>query len=149
MTEQETKVLLNKILKQLFYKILRLQEKVVSKSTNAAVSRTEMHMLETIDDMPDATLTNVAEKLGITKATASVSAARLKRKNFIEKVKSDNDKRKNMLQLTEEGKVCCGKHRQFHEMMVESMLKDFKIDQYPEVLISFNNLYDFFSAFEE
>jgi DNA-binding MarR family transcriptional regulator len=149
MTEQEIKVLLNKILKELFYKIMRLQEKVVSRSANSTISRTEMHMLEAIEDSKFATLTNVAEELGITKATASVSAARLKKKDYIEKVKSDKDKRLNMLQLTDKGKDCCSKHRQFHDMMVQSMLKDFKISQYPEVLISLRNLNNFFNGFEE
>lgn len=149
MTEQEIKVLLNRILKELFYKILRLQEKVVSRNTNGAISRTEMHMLEAIEDSPMATLTNVAEELGITKATASVSAARLKKKNYIEKVKSDKDKRLNILQLTEKGQICSGKHRQFHEAMVESLLNDFKVAQYPEILVSLRNLSDFFSGLEK
>lgn len=146
MTEQETKDLLNKILKEIFYKILRLQEKAVSKDTDGHISRTEMHIIEVIDEMPVATLTNVAEALGITKATASVSTSRLEKKNYIKKVKSSRDKRLYILKLTEEGNVCCKKHRQFHEMMVQSLLKDFKIEEHPEVLTSLQGLSDFFSG---
>lgn len=149
MTEQEIKVLLNKLLKEIFYKILRLQEKEVSKATNSNISRTEMHMIETIEDSPTATLTDIAEELGITKATASVSASRLEEKKYIEKVKTENDKRLNILTLTEKGKVCYSKHKHFHDMMIERLLRDFKISEYPGLLVSLQGLADFFKGFEK
>jgi DNA-binding MarR family transcriptional regulator len=149
MTEREIKSLLNKVLKELFFKILRIQEKIVSKSANGRLSRTEMHMLEEIEETENATLTNIAGKLGITKATASVSAARLESKEYIEKVKSDNDKRISYLTLTEKGRKCCSNHRQFHDRMVQSLLKDFNISEYPDVLKSLSGLSDFFSSVEK
>jgi DNA-binding MarR family transcriptional regulator len=149
MTEREIKKLLNKVLKELFFKILRIQERIVSKSANGRLSRTEMHMLEAIEEAEAATLTNVAADLGITKATASVAAARLESKKFIVKIKSDIDKRISFLELTEQGQLCCSNHRQFHDSMVQSMLKDFKISEYPDVLRSLRGLSEFFSRLEE
>ncbi len=149
MTEREVKNLLNKVLKELFFKILRIQERIVSKSANGRLSRTEMHMLEEIEEAEKATLTSIAGRLGITKATASVSAARLESKEYISKVKSDNDKRISYLELTERGRECCSNHRQFHEQMVQSLLKDFKISEYPEVLKSLRGLSEFFSSIEK
>jgi DNA-binding MarR family transcriptional regulator len=149
MTDREIKKLLNNVLKELFFKILRIQERIVSKSANGKLSRTEMHMLEAIEDAEVATLTNVAADLGITKATASVAAARLESKKFIVKIKSDADKRISYLELTELGKICCANHRQFHDQMVQSMLKDFKISEYPDVLRSLRGLSEFFSRMEE
>jgi DNA-binding MarR family transcriptional regulator len=149
MTEQETKTLLNKILKEMFFKILRIQERIVSKSAKGKLSRTEMHMLEAIEESENATLTNVANQLGITKATASVSAARLESKEYLEKVKSDIDKRVNYLMLTEKGRECCFNHKQFHDQMVQSLLKDFKISEYPEVLKSLRGLSEFFSSMDK
>ena len=149
MTEQEIKTLLNKLLKDLFFKILRIQEKAVSKSVNDALSRTEMHMLETIENLQKPTLTTVAEELGVTKATASVSASRLAKKKYIEKTRSLRDKRMSYLKLTDKGKVCCEKHRQFHDMMIQSLLKDFKVQEYPEIIKSLQGLTEFFNSFEE
>lgn len=149
MTEREIKSLLNKVLKELFFKILRIQERIVSKSANGRLSRTEMHMLEEIEETQNATLTYVAGQLGITKATASVSAARLESKKYIEKIKSGTDKRISYLNLTEKGKECCVNHRQFHDEMVQSLLKDFKINEYPDVLKSLRGLSDFFSSIDK
>jgi DNA-binding MarR family transcriptional regulator len=149
MTEREVKKLLNKVLKELFFKILRIQERIVSKSANGKLSRTEMHMLEEIEDADVPTLTNIAAGLGVTKATASVSAARLEAKKYIEKIKSDKDKRMSILKLTEKGQECCSNHRQFHDEMLQSLLKDFKISEYPDVLKSLAGLSDFFSRIEK
>lgn len=145
MTEQEIRTLLNQILKDMFYSILRLQEKSVSKSANDNLSRTEMHALENIQDSPGATLTQIAEMLGVTKATVSVSVARLVSKGYLIKIKVDNDKRKSVLQLTEKGEDCCKKHKQFHDMLIQSILKEFKIAEYPEILKSMQALLQFFN----
>ncbi len=145
MTEQEIRTLLNQVLKDMFYSILRLQEKSVSKSANDNLSRTEMHALENIQDSPGATLTQIAEMLGVTKATVSVSVARLVSKGYLIKIKVDNDKRKSVLQLTEKGEDCCKKHKQFHDMLIESILKEFKIAEYPEILKSMQALLQFFN----
>ena len=148
MTEQEIRVLLNQVLKDMFYKILRLQEKSVSQSAKIAISRTEMHILEVIQDEPDAMVTRIADMLGVTKATASVSVKRLTEKHYIEKAISEQDKRKSILKLTEAGEFCCRKHKQFHDMMIESMLRDFNIAEYPNLLKSLESLHDFFSRLE-
>ncbi len=149
MNEQEIKVLLNKVLKDMFFKVLRLQERYVSSSSNDTLSRTEMHILETIHDMPEATLTDIAEQLGVSKATASVSIARLEEKNYIKKAKSHKDKRKSMLELTNGGVFCYDKHQKFHDIMVKSLLRDFDIAQYPQVLKSLQALLDFFDVLED
>lgn len=149
MNESEVKELLNNILKDLFYKILRLQAKSVSGSTGGQISRTEMHVLETIGDLTDSTMTDIAEALGISKATASVSIATLTKKGYLKKVKSDKDKRKSILILTEKGEKASKNHRQFHEMMVKSVMNKFKIEEYPEVLKSLSALADFFGKLEK
>ncbi len=148
MDEQEIRRLLNQVLKGLFYKVLRLQEKSVSKAAEIAISRTEMHILEVVQEGEDVTLTQIAEALGITKATASVSVKRLTEKCYLHRAESVADRRKSILQLTEAGEICCRKHRQFHDMMVESIIRNFKIGEYPQVLTSLQALLDFFNALE-
>ena len=148
MTEQEIRTLLNQVLRDLFYRILKLQEKSVSQSANDNLSRTEIHALENIQDSPGATLTQISDMLGVTKATVSVSVARLVKKGYLIKTKLDNDKRKSVLQLTDKGEFCCKKHRQFHDMMVESVLREFDIAAYPEVLRSMQALLNFFNRLE-
>ncbi len=145
MEQAHVEKILNQVLKDLFYKILRIQERDVAVASNSQLSRTEMHILEIVEDVPNVTLTQIAEKLGITKATASVTIARLEKKRYLEKVRLDEDKRKSLLKLTERGMVCYDKHRQFHDSMVQSLLYEFKIEEYPTVIKSLEALLQFFN----
>jgi DNA-binding MarR family transcriptional regulator len=148
MTQQQTVTVLNRVLKDLFYKILRLQERSVAQSSNRALSRTEMHVLEIVQDRTDVTLTDIAEDLGVTKATVSVTIARLEKKKFLEKVRLDEDKRKMMLKLTDQGFFCYQKHRQFHENMVKCILNEFPIEEHPTVIKSLESLLYFFDGID-
>ena len=145
MTDQEIELLLNQALKDMFYSVLRLQEKSVSKLANGNLSRTEMHALEIVQDIPDATLTQIADVLGITKATVSVSVNRLVEKGFLVKTRAEDDKRKSILKLTYEGEAMCKKHTQFHDMLIQAVIRDFQVAQYPEVLQSMQALVNFFN----
>lgn len=145
MTDQEIELLLNQALKDMFYSVLRLQEKSVSKLANGNLSRTEMHALEIVQDIPDATLTQIADILGITKATVSVSVNRLVEKGYLIKTRAEDDKRKSILQLTDEGEAMCKKHTQFHDMLIQAVMRDFHVAQYPEVLTSMQALVNFFN----
>lgn len=145
MTDQEIELLLNQALKDMFYSVLRLQEKSVSKLASGNISRTEMHALEIVQENPEATLTLISEILGITKATVSVSVNRLVEKGYLEKVRAENDRRKSILRLTESGETMCKKHKQFHDMLIGSVMRDFHVSEYPEVLRSMQALVNFFN----
>ena len=145
MTDQEIELLLNAALKDMFYSVLRLQEQSVSRLANGSLSRTEMHAMEIVQDIPEATLTQIADILGITKATVSVSVSRLVEKGYLEKTRSESDGRKSILRLTEEGETMCKKHKQFHDMLIGSVMREFNVSQYPEVLKSLQALVNFFN----
>ncbi len=146
MSEDKTRLLLNRVLKEMYPQVMRLQEKMVSLSADANLSRTEMHALEIIHELPGATLTQIAEALEVTKATASVSVNRLVKKGYLEKHQLPFDKRKSELSLTPSGEECCKKHRDFHDKMIDSILSEFKVSEHPELLRSMSALVEFFAA---
>lgn len=149
MTEEVIRKLLNQILKDLFFKILKIQAKMVSRSAEESISRTEMHTLEAIEESEYVTLTQIAEKLCVTKATASVTVKRLVKKGFVKKVKEENDKRISTLKLTQKGENSCSKHREFHEGLVDGILHDFNIEDHPHVVKSLQALLDYFIRLEK
>jgi DNA-binding MarR family transcriptional regulator len=149
MTEEVIRKLLNQILKDLFFKILKLQAKMVSRAAQENISRTEMHTLEAIEGSEYVTLTQIADKLCITKATASVTVKRLVKKGFVKKVKEENDKRISTLKLTAKGEESCSKHREFHEGLVDGILHEFNIAEHPHVVKSLQALLDYFIKLEK
>ena len=149
MDENQTKQMLNQILKDLFYKVMKIQVKSVAKATGGTLSRTEMHLLECVHDNPDVIMSDIAQTMGITKATASVSVGTLVKKGYLNKIQLPDDRRKATLELTQKGEISCAKHKKFHDMMVKSVLSEFEIERYPEVTASLSALLSFFDRLDD
>ncbi len=147
METEQIRDVLNGYLKDIFFRVLDIQAKQVSIASKKRLSRTELHSIEIIKDVPDPILTDVADKLHISKATASVCIDRLVKKGFVSKNISKDDKRKSTLALTQIGEDTYHQHKEFHEKMVDSLLKDFDISEYPELLKGLKNLADFFNSY--
>lgn len=147
MEDIKTRNLLNDYLKSIFFRILDIQAKQVSLATHNRLSRTEMHSIEIIKDATDPILTDVAESLRVSKATASVCIDRLVKKGFVNKNIFTGDKRKFTLSLTTTGDTTYEQHRIFHDKMVDAMINDLGIEAYPELLRGLKNLADFFNEY--
>jgi len=147
MDNEQIRGLLNDYLKSIFFRVLDIQAKQVSLATQKRLSRTELHSIEIIKDASEPILTDVADTLHVSKATASVCVDRLVKKGFVSKHISSQDKRKFTLALTPIGEETYYQHKTFHDNMVDSLLKDFQIEQYPELLKGLKNLSDFFNSY--
>ena len=147
MNNQEINQMSNEILKDLFYHIMTIQEKFVEKSSNIKLSRTEIHIIEIIGDIPGSILTDIANKLYVTKATASVSINRLVEKGLVERRPLESDKRKQGLVLTQDGKDCYNAHGAFHKQLIEALTKDFKLNEKQELVKGLKQMLEFFKEF--
>jgi len=144
---QEINQMTNEILKDLFYQIMTIQEKFINKSSNIKLSRTEIHIIEIIGDYPNCILTDIAGKIYITKATASVSINRLVEKGLVKRLPLENDKRKHGLILTGEGKECYEAHGVFHQQLIDSLTNDFNLNEKEELLKGLKQMLEFFKEF--
>ncbi|MEX1376976.1 MAG: MarR family transcriptional regulator [Eubacteriales bacterium] len=137
----------NEILKELFHQIMNIQERFVENSSDIKLSRTEIHILEIVGDEPGSILTDIANKLYITKATVSVSVNGLVKKELLKRMHLENDKRKQGLFLTDEGKKCYSSHAQFHNQLIEALMNDFKLNEKEELVKGLKQMLDFFKEF--
>ena len=86
--------------------------------------------LETIDD------NELSDRLGITMGTASVAVNKLTEKYFIERNRSDEDRRKVYVQLSKKGLLAYKYHVSFHSNILEKVTTDIKkekLDTFVEV----------------
>lgn len=137
----------NEILKELFHQIMNIQEKFVDSSSDIKLSRTEIHIIEIIGDCPGSILTDIASKMYITKATASVSINRLIAKGLLKRMQLENDKRKQGLALTDEGRKCYDAHGEFHNQLIEALTRDFNLNERQELVKGLKQMLDFFKEF--
>ncbi len=75
----------------------------------------QLYCVELIKGMRNPSLTELAEKMKIAKASMSVMIERLVKNNYIYKVASDNDKRSAHVHLTEKGEKAALLHEEMHK----------------------------------
>jgi DNA-binding MarR family transcriptional regulator len=88
---------------------------------------TQMNYLETISQLGNPNLTELAAELNLTKPTVKVAVDKLVDKNFIYRVKSDEDRRSAHFHLTVKGKLINHTHDFAHKQMAEFIGR--KLDQ--------------------
>jgi len=84
---------------------------------------TQMHYLETISKLGNPNLTELAAVLKLSKPTVKVAVDKLMEKDFVLKVKSDEDRRSAHLHLTEKGKLINTMHEYAHKRIAESITR--------------------------
>jgi len=137
------KEVINELLVDVFNHILSIEAEVL-RERGVKLSMTEVHVLEAIKNTPEPTMGNVANKLRITMGTLTTSINVLVRKNFVNRYRDENDRRKVFLELKDSAKEVLKIHDEFHEEMVSSLLKDLDLEKDEILLKSLENISNYF-----
>jgi len=137
------KEVINELLVDVFNHILSIEAEVL-RERGVKLSMTEVHVLEAIKNTSEPTMGNVASKLRITMGTLTTSINVLVRKNFVNRYRDENDRRKVYLELKESAKEVLRIHDEFHEEMVSSLLKDLDLEKDEILLKSLENISNYF-----
>ena len=86
------------------------------------ISIKEMHTIDVIGKFPEATPSKVSKELMVTLGTVTTSLNNLERKGYIERIRSDQDRRVVYLHLTKKGRLVHRLHKRFHKAMVEKII---------------------------
>ncbi len=138
---EHTMITLNKLISGAFNDISRSECQAIKESGFYDVSVNETHTVDAIGIYLPKTMSNVAEKLDITMGTLTISINNLVKKGYVNKVKSELDKRVFMLSLTEKGKMLYKAHQKFHFELVKSLivdLSDYEAEMFIDALSSLN-----------
>lgn len=82
-----------------FYKTYYKIEEINLNQVIKCLTTTELHVIEAIGE-DSLTMNELSEKLGITMGTASVAVNKLTDKNFVERRRSEDDRRKVFVELS-------------------------------------------------
>ena len=106
-----------------FYKTYYKIEEINLNQVIKCLTTTELHVIEAIGDQL-LTMNELSEKLGITMGTASVAINKLSEKNFIERERSDDDRRKVFVKLSKKGLLAYKYHNSFHSNILEKVTSE-------------------------
>jgi DNA-binding MarR family transcriptional regulator len=89
----------------------------------------QMHAIEIIGHEKSLRMKELAEKLGVTTGTLTVSVDRLEQKGLIERKPHETDRRSYRVVLTDTGKKHFAKHHEFHLKLTEEIVATLTPDE--------------------
>lgn len=104
------------------------------------LTHNQLHYIETIHDLGNPNITELAVALKLTKPTVKVAVDKLIEKNFIFKVQSDEDRRSAHLHLSEKGKLINQMHDFAHKRIAESLSKKLNNEELNELVAILNKV---------
>lgn len=138
-----TQELLNKLLVQLFNDILHIEENSLKNIDLIDLSMTEIHTIEAVGIKDAKTMGEIAHDLRITVGTLSAAITKLIKKGYVERKRTEEDRRVVLVSLTSKGENVYREHQVFHEEMITSMLGNFSEEEYI-LAIALEKLNNFF-----
>jgi DNA-binding MarR family transcriptional regulator len=128
-------VRINKMLVEVYDDINRIEENSIKKGTFSDLSITEIHTIEAVGLYGSKTMSEIATELEITMGTLTIAVDKLIKKGYLERSRSDSDRRIVNVTLTKRGKLAYRIHEKFHLDMVQAIMLDFTQEE-DEVLLT-------------
>ena len=135
---------LNELLVGLFHDIMTIEEKAIRKGPFKEVTVNDMHVIEAIGVEKSKNMSTVAKSLGVTMGTLTISVNSLVKKGFVERIRSEEDRRVVLISLTAQGRKAFKYHQQFHDDMIQSIVGQLEEDEKKVLQKSLSKLNIFF-----
>lgn len=114
---------LNRLFVELFRDINNLEERQIKTGEFNNLTLNDMHVIHAIGIEKPRNMSSVAKTLGITMGTLTISINGLVRKGYVDRVRSEQDRRVVLISLTERGKKAYMRHEEFHAAMIDDIVK--------------------------
>jgi len=112
--------------------LLRTLDRVVSRlaaiqqtprayGTNAQLYSTEIHTIQAIGDVANATVTRLAKRMGVTKGAVSQTVAKLASKRLVRKRAVPGNAREVRIELTDLGRIAYRSHEAFDRKILSAI----------------------------
>ncbi len=145
----DIKETLNELLVNLFRSINTIEEQAMRTEEYKDVTTNDMHVIEAIGTGAPKNMTTVARILSVTTGTLTISANSLVKKGYVQRVRSEEDRRVVLVSLTEKGKRAYAHHKKFHDEMIQEVLEGLSDEEQEVLRKSLGNLLDYFRRLQE
>ena len=126
---------INDVLVNLFNEILDLEERALITGEYKNISVNDMHIIN-------------ARELNVTVGTLTIAVNNLVKKGYIQRMRSQEDRRVVLISLTEQGKKAYYHHKDFHEKMVLAVLKGLNVEETEALTKALTKLQGFFRSYQ-
>ena len=116
---------INELMLEVYNDIGKIEDQALKQGEFKDLSITEIHTIEAIGMYGSKTMSEIATVLEITTGTLTTAVDKLIKKGYLERKRSESDRRIVNVNLTRRGKLAHRIHEKFHMDMVRQIIIDF------------------------
>ncbi|MCD4675088.1 MAG: MarR family transcriptional regulator [Desulfobacula sp.] len=109
-----------------------LEKKPRDYGTGDLLFPSEIHAISAVTEHPDAHMSEIAQKLGVTRGAVMQLVVKLEKRNLVERYRKEDSNKKVFIRLTSKGKIAFAGHKKYHRKMYDDLypfLKNLKSEQ--------------------
>lgn len=138
---------INYTLVSLINDIWELEGKAIITEEFGDLTNNDMHVIEAIGNGEGANMSAVAQKLNITVGSLTTSINQLVKKLYVERQRSEEDRRLVLVRLTEKGQKAFRHHEEYHRQMVQAIMDRLSAEEMRVWIKSLDALAEFFKEY--
>ena len=141
--------LINNTLVNLINEIWELEEKAVITEEFKDLTNNDMHVIEAIGLGDGRNMSSIAKKLKITVGSLTTAMNSLVNKKYVERHRSEADRRVVYVKLTEKGVRAYHHHEDYHRQMTQAILDKLDEKELPVLVKTLDVLTEFFTGYSK
>lgn len=140
---------INNILVNLINEIWVLEEKAIITEEFKDLTNNDMHVIEAIGLGDGNNMSTLAKKLNITVGSLTTAMNSLVNKTYVERRRSEEDRRVVYVKLTAKGVKAYRHHEDYHRQMTQAILEKLSEDEIPVLVKTLDALSEFFTGYRQ
>lgn len=146
--EEEYKTI-NNVLVSLVNEIWKLEGEAIITKEFEDITNNDMHVIEAIGTGDGGNMSSIAKKLNVTVGTLTIAMNNLVNKNYVERRRSEKDRRVVLARLTDRGIAAYRHHEDYHRQMTEAILKKIDKSELPVLMKMLDAVTEFFKGYSK
>ena len=140
---------INNILVNLINEIWELEEKAIITEEFKDLTNNDMHVIEAIGLGDGNNMSSIAKKLNITLGSLTTAMNSLVNKKYVERRRSEEDRRVVFVKLTDRGVKAYRHHEDYHRQMTRAILDKLDEAEIPVLVKTLDALSEFFTGYSK
>lgn len=138
---------INNILVNLINEIWELEEKAIITEEFKDLTNNDMHVIEAVGLGDGRNMSSIAKKLNITVGSLTTAMNSLVNKKYVERRRSEEDRRVVYVKLTAKGIKAYKHHEDYHRQMTQAILDKLDETEIPVLVKTLDALSEFFTGY--
>ena len=140
---------INHALVRLINEVWDLEGKAIITEEFKDLTKNDMHVIEAVGLGEGKNMSSIAKGLKITVGSLTTAMNSLVKKQYVERFRSEEDRRVVFVKLTEKGIKAYRHHEEYHRRMIREILDRLDGEQLSVLLETLDILSDFFSGYHD